>query len=84
VVFLSPPVAISAFYLKGMSPPDVTLNQIFDGMMPYVLVVILCMVIMYVSVARHDPVAAELSLWQLMPRQSAPTCRKQALCRPWL
>ncbi len=46
--FLSPPVAMSAFYLKGVSPSHVTLNQIFAGMMPYMLVVILCMVIMYV------------------------------------
>jgi TRAP-type mannitol/chloroaromatic compound transport system permease large subunit len=45
--FLSPPVAMSAFYLKGVSPPHVTLNQIFSGMMPYMLVIILCMVIMY-------------------------------------
>ena len=46
--FLSPPVAMSAFYLKGVSPPHVTLNQIFAGMMPYMLVVILCMVLMYI------------------------------------
>ena len=45
--FLSPPVAMSAFYLKGVSPPHVTLNQIFAGMMPYMLIVILCMVVMY-------------------------------------
>ena len=29
--FLSPPVAMAAFYLKGVSPPHVTLNQIFVG-----------------------------------------------------
>jgi len=46
--FLSPPVAMSAFYLKGVSPPHVTINQIFGGMMPYMLIVIACMVIMYV------------------------------------
>ncbi len=46
--FLSPPVAMSAFYLKGVSPSHVTLNQIFAGMMPYMLIVILCMAIMYV------------------------------------
>ena len=46
--FLSPPVAMSAFYLKGVSPKHVTLNQIFAGMMPYMVVIILCMVIMYV------------------------------------
>src|SRR5690348_8051255 len=45
--FLSPPVAMSAFYLKGVAPKHVTLNQIFTGMMPYMLIVILCMVIMY-------------------------------------
>jgi TRAP-type mannitol/chloroaromatic compound transport system permease large subunit len=44
---LSPPVAMSAFYLKGVSPPHVTLNQIFSGMMPYMLIVIVCMVFMY-------------------------------------
>jgi TRAP-type mannitol/chloroaromatic compound transport system permease large subunit len=32
--FLSPPVAMAAFYLKGVSPPHVTLNAIFLGMMP--------------------------------------------------
>lgn len=46
--FLSPPVAMSAFYLKGVSPPHVTINQIFSGMMPYMLIVILCLAFMYV------------------------------------
>jgi TRAP-type mannitol/chloroaromatic compound transport system permease large subunit len=47
---LSPPVAMSAFYLKGVSPPHVSLNQIFVGMMPYMLIVIVCMVIMIMYV----------------------------------
>ena len=46
--FLSPPVAMSAFYLKGVAPSHVTLNQIFQGMMPYMLVIIVCMIIMYI------------------------------------
>jgi TRAP-type mannitol/chloroaromatic compound transport system permease large subunit len=46
--FLSPPVAMSAFYLKGVSPPHVTLNQIFAGMMPYMLIVCLCLAFMYI------------------------------------
>ena len=46
--FLSPPVAMSAFYLKGVAPKHVTLNQIFAGMMPYMLIVILCMILMYI------------------------------------
>ena len=62
--FLSPPVAMSAFYLKGVAPKHVTLNQIFAGMMPYMLIVIICMVLMY-HLARHDAVAAELSLRRL-------------------
>ncbi len=45
--FLSPPVAMSAFYLKGVAPPHVTLNQIFNGMMPYMAVIVVCMIIMY-------------------------------------
>jgi TRAP-type mannitol/chloroaromatic compound transport system permease large subunit len=45
--FLSPPVAMSAYYLKGVAPKHVTLNQIFTGMMPYMLIVVLCMVLMY-------------------------------------
>ena len=46
--FLSPPVAMSAFYLKGVAPKHVTLNQIFAGMMPYMFIVILCMIFMYI------------------------------------
>jgi len=46
--FLSPPVAMSAFYLKGVAPSHVTLNQIFAGMMPYMLIVIVCLVFMYI------------------------------------
>jgi len=46
--FLSPPVAMSAFYLKGVSPRHVTLNQIFAGMMPYMVIVCICLVFMYI------------------------------------
>ena len=46
--FLSPPVAMSAYYLKGVAPNHVTLNQIFAGMMPYMFIVIICMALMYV------------------------------------
>ena len=46
--FLSPPMAMSAYYLKGIAPPHVQLPDIFRGMMPYMAIVILCMVIIYV------------------------------------
>jgi len=46
--FLSPPVAMAAFYLKGVSPPGVTLNQIFMGMIPFMFIQIFAMFILYV------------------------------------
>ena len=45
--FLSPPVAMSAFYLKGVSPPHVTLNQIFAGMLPFMGIQIIAIVLLY-------------------------------------
>jgi TRAP-type mannitol/chloroaromatic compound transport system permease large subunit len=45
--FLSPPVAMAAFYLKGVSPPHVTLNQIFAGMMPFMGIQVLAVVLLY-------------------------------------
>jgi TRAP-type mannitol/chloroaromatic compound transport system permease large subunit len=45
--FLSPPVAMAAFYLKGVSPPHVTLNQIFAGMMPFMGIQIIALILLY-------------------------------------
>ncbi|NNG23635.1 TRAP transporter large permease subunit [Telluria aromaticivorans] len=45
--FLSPPVAMSAFYLKGVAPPHVTLNQIFMGMLPFMAIQVLGIVLLY-------------------------------------
>jgi len=45
--FLSPPVAMAAFYLKGVSPPHVTLNQIFMGMMPYMVIQVFAIFLLY-------------------------------------
>ena len=62
--FLSPPVAMSAFYLKGVSPNHVTLNQIFAGMMPYMLIV--CSLShLHVRLAGHDLVAAGVLIRKL-------------------
>jgi tripartite ATP-independent transporter DctM subunit len=46
--FLSPPMAMSAYYLKGVSPPSVLLTQIFAGCMPFVYVVLVTMLMVYV------------------------------------
>ena len=46
--FLSPPVAMAAFYLKGVAPPHVKLEDIFKGCMPFIYIVIFCMIMVYV------------------------------------
>ncbi len=45
--FLSPPVAMAGFYLKGVAPPHVTLGQIFSGMMPFMGIQIFAMLLLY-------------------------------------
>ncbi|MBY4949801.1 TRAP transporter large permease subunit [Cupriavidus respiraculi] len=53
--FLSPPVAMAAFYLKGVAPPHVTLNQIFGGMLPFMAIQVFALVLLYVF--------PEIGLW---------------------
>jgi tripartite ATP-independent transporter DctM subunit len=45
--FLTPPMAMSAYYLKGVLKNQIELMQIFKGIMPYLGIVIICMVMMY-------------------------------------
>jgi tripartite ATP-independent transporter DctM subunit len=56
--FLSPPVAMAAFYLKGIAPPHVTLNQIYRGMYPFLAIQVVCLFLTW-----YWP---ELTLW--LPR----------------
>jgi TRAP-type mannitol/chloroaromatic compound transport system permease large subunit len=53
--FLSPPVAMAAFYLKGVAPPHVSLNQIFIGMMPFMVIQCLAILLLYLF--------PEIGLW---------------------
>ena len=46
--FLSPPVAMAAFYLKGVAPKHVTLNQIFAGMMPFMGIQLVALALLYI------------------------------------
>ena len=46
--FLSPPMAPSAFYLKGVAPPSVSLGQIFLGSMPFLALVVVSMAMLYI------------------------------------
>jgi tripartite ATP-independent transporter DctM subunit len=46
--FNTPPVAMAAFYLKGVAPPHVQLADIFKGALPFVFMVFLCMAMVYI------------------------------------
>ncbi|HXF89785.1 MAG TPA: TRAP transporter large permease subunit [Xanthobacteraceae bacterium] len=45
--FLSPPVAMAPFYLKGVAPSWVNINDIFRGVLPFMLIVVICMIMLY-------------------------------------
>ena len=45
--FMTPPMAMAAYYLKGVSPPHVQLVEIFKGCMPFLAVVVFSMVMLY-------------------------------------
>ncbi|MFT5341725.1 MAG: tripartite ATP-independent transporter DctM subunit [Paracoccaceae bacterium] len=45
--FLTPPMAMSAYYLKGVLKNQIELIEIFRGIMPYLGIVIFCMFLMY-------------------------------------
>ena len=46
--FNTPPMAMAAYYLKGVSPPHVKLTDIFGGALPFVFMVFLSMTLVYV------------------------------------
>jgi tripartite ATP-independent transporter DctM subunit len=46
--FNTPPVAMAAFYLKGVAPPHILLADIFKGALPFVFMVFLCMALVYI------------------------------------
>ena len=45
--FLTPPMAMAAYYLKGVAPDDVELMDIFRGIMPYLAIIIFAMVLLH-------------------------------------
>ena len=57
--FMTPPMAMAAYYLKGVAPPHVQLMDIFKGVMPFLSMVVLSMVVLY-----NFP---EIALW--LPQQ---------------
>ncbi|TNF90558.1 MAG: TRAP transporter large permease subunit [Gammaproteobacteria bacterium] len=53
--FLTPPMAMAAYYLKGVAPPHVQLIEIFKGVLPFLSMVFLAMFLLYVF--------PEIALW---------------------
>jgi len=53
--FLTPPMAMAAYYLKGVAPPHVQLIEIFKGVMPFLSMVFLAMIVLYTF--------PEIALW---------------------
>lgn len=45
--FLTPPVGFSLFYLKGVAPPEVTLADIYKGIIPFVCLQLLALCTIY-------------------------------------
>ena len=45
--FLTPPMAMSAYYLKGVLKDQIELVEIFKGIFPYLVIVISSMVLLY-------------------------------------
>ncbi|MEX0923414.1 MAG: TRAP transporter large permease subunit [Rhodovibrionaceae bacterium] len=46
--FLTPPMAMSAYYLKGIAPPEIRLTEIFAGVMPFLFMVFIAMALIYI------------------------------------
>ncbi|MCB2173934.1 TRAP transporter large permease subunit [bacterium] len=45
--FLTPPMAMSCYYLKGIAPPHIQLVSIFKGSLPFLGLVLVAMVMLY-------------------------------------
>jgi tripartite ATP-independent transporter DctM subunit len=43
--YLSPPMAPAIFYLRGIAPPEITINDMFRGVVPFIMIQVLCLMI---------------------------------------
>ncbi len=62
--FNTPPMAMAAYYLKGVAPPQVRLTQIFGGSLPFVFMVFITMALLYIFPG-HCALAAASALFQM-------------------
>jgi tripartite ATP-independent transporter DctM subunit len=44
-IYLSPPMAPAIFYLRGIAPPEITIQDMFKGVVPFIVIQALCLVI---------------------------------------
>jgi TRAP-type mannitol/chloroaromatic compound transport system permease large subunit len=58
--FLTPPVGFALFYLKGVSPPEISLGHIYKGVIPFVLLQLtgLAIVFLFPSIVTWLPAIA--------------------------
>ena len=58
ISYITPPFAYNIFFLKGIAPPEMTLNHIIRGCVPYIFIQVALLVLFYA--------VPELTLW--LPR----------------
>ncbi len=46
--YLTPPMAPAIFYLRGISPPEITLRHMFSGVVPFIILQVICLAIVAV------------------------------------
>ena len=58
--FLTPPVGFALFYLKGVTPPEIKLEHLYRGVIPFVILQLigLTIVVMYPSIVTWLPSVA--------------------------
>ena len=55
--FLTPPFGFALFYLKGLAPPEVKIQSIYRGIVPFVIMQLICLalVLMFPALALWLP-----------------------------
>ncbi len=43
--FLTPPFGFSLFYLKGVAPPEISTTHIYKGIVPFIIIQVICLLI---------------------------------------
>ena len=57
--FLTPPFGFALFYLKGLAPPEIKIQSIYRGIIPFVIMQLICLalIILFPALARGLPSA---------------------------